>query len=235
MSLPNYFLADLPPEATLSPAMITEACQTLKRNRERYLAGRSTEHLIQILSDVAEGWLQPENRFRKLALEHAGVQALACSPDTLKRELQQGGAPAPAFSRATLEKGLDNFFRQLTTENLEALLEQELGDAINVTGEAVSTHHVITRHPSLLARPGISRPYHGGQRSESGADEHRARSADPFGAVREMRAVVRRFCPGCSPTRFTRPTQSWAPAWKSPNGAVAMWIWRPHCLPRPIV
>ena len=88
MILPNYFLADLPPEATLSPAMITEACQTLKRNRERYLAGRSTEQLIKTLSDVAEGWLQPENRFRKLALEHAGVQASACSPDTLKRELQ---------------------------------------------------------------------------------------------------------------------------------------------------
>ncbi len=148
MSLPNYFLADLPPEATLSPAMITEACQTLKRNRERYLAVRSTEQLIQTLSDVAEGWLQPENRFRKLALEHVGVQALACSPDTLKRELQQGDAPGPVFSRATLEKGLDNFFRQLTAENLQALLEQELGDAINMTGEAVVTHHAshVTRH-----------------------------------------------------------------------------------------
>jgi hypothetical protein len=34
MNLPNYFLADLPPEAALSPTMIAEACQTLKRNRE---------------------------------------------------------------------------------------------------------------------------------------------------------------------------------------------------------
>ena len=58
MNLPNYFLADLPPEATLSPAMITEACQTLKRNRERYLAGRSTEQLVKVLSDVAESWLE---------------------------------------------------------------------------------------------------------------------------------------------------------------------------------
>ncbi len=162
MSLPNYFLADLPSEATLSPAMITEACQTLKRNRERYLAGRSTENLIQILSDVAEGWLDKENRFRKLALERAGVQALACSSDTLKRELQQG-APAPAFSRATWEKGLDNFFRQLTTENMEVLLEQELGDANSVTGDgclvtgkAASPRHSphVTRHfwrgPELL-------------------------------------------------------------------------------------
>ena len=49
MNLPNYFLADLPPEATLSPAMITEACQTLKRNREHYLAARSTDGMVKIL------------------------------------------------------------------------------------------------------------------------------------------------------------------------------------------
>src|SRR5208283_5268838 len=65
---------------------------------------------IQILSDVAEGWLDAENQFRKLALEQTWDAGLG-------------------FSRATLEKGLDNFFRQLTAENLEALLEQELGDA----------------------------------------------------------------------------------------------------------
>ncbi len=153
MSLPNYFLADLPPEATLSPAMITEACQTLKRNRERYLAGRSTEQLIKTLNDVAECWLDAENRFRKLALERAGVQALAYSSDTLKRELQQG-APATAFSRATLEKGLDNFFRQLTTENMEVLLEQELGDAINVTGDGclVTGKVVPSRHSPHATR-----------------------------------------------------------------------------------
>ena len=129
MILPNYFLADLPPEATLSPAMITEACQTLKRNREHYLAGRSTENIVQILSDVAEGWLDEENRFRKLALEQTWNTGLG-------------------FSHATLEKGLDNFFRQLTAENLEALLEQELGDAISVTGEAASPRHSphATRH-----------------------------------------------------------------------------------------
>ena len=57
MNLPNYFLADLPPEATLSPTMIAEACQTLKRNREHYLTARSTENLIKILSRVADGWL----------------------------------------------------------------------------------------------------------------------------------------------------------------------------------
>jgi hypothetical protein len=157
MNLPNYFLADLPPEATLSPAMITEACQTLKRNRERYLAGRSTEQLIKTLSDVAEGWLDAENRFRKLALEQAWSAGLRPGTKGMKEHaVPEAGAPSPGFSRVTLEKGLDNFFRQLTTENLEALLEQELGDAISVTGEAASPRHSphATRHfwrgPELL-------------------------------------------------------------------------------------
>src|SRR5271163_4316694 len=109
MNLPNYFLADLPPEATLSPAMISEACQTLKRNRERYLVNRSTESLIEVLSDVADGWLAVDNSFRKLALELGPAQT--------------------GFSRETLARGLDNFFEQLTRENFHALLVQEFGDA----------------------------------------------------------------------------------------------------------
>jgi len=109
MNLPNYFLADLPPEATLSPAMIAEACQTLKRNRERYLAQRTTHHLVQVLVEVAKSWLQTDNRFRKSALE--------------------SGPVATGFSQATLAKGLDNFFRQFTPEHVSELLEQELGHA----------------------------------------------------------------------------------------------------------
>jgi hypothetical protein len=129
VNLPNYFLADLPPEAVLSPAMVTEACRTLKRNRAQYLAQRSTDSLVGVLCDVAEAWLKPDNAFRRLALEHAGVQALACSDGTLKRELQQGDAPFIGFSQATLQKGLDNFFHQFTSENFHALLVQELGGA----------------------------------------------------------------------------------------------------------
>jgi hypothetical protein len=109
MNLPNYFLADLPPEATLSPAMITEACQTLKRNRAQYLAQRSTHSLVGVLCAVAEAWLKPDNSFRKLALELGPEKA--------------------GFSKATLQKGLDNFFRQFTPDNFHALLVQELGDA----------------------------------------------------------------------------------------------------------
>jgi hypothetical protein len=52
MNLPNYFLADLPPEATLSPPMIAEACRTLKRNRELYLMRRSTQSLVNVLAEI---------------------------------------------------------------------------------------------------------------------------------------------------------------------------------------
>jgi Acyl-CoA reductase (LuxC) len=108
MNLPNYFLADLPPEATLSPAMISEACQTLKRNREHYLAHRSTQSLVNFLSELAENWLEPEFRFRKFALENAKTVG---------------------FSQPTLERGLDNFFKQFMRENFHVLLVQEFGDA----------------------------------------------------------------------------------------------------------
>jgi hypothetical protein len=68
--------------------------------------------------------------------------------------LEQTWNAGLCFSRVTLEKGLDNFFRQLTTENLEALLEQELGYAINVTGDGcqVTSKAVSPRHSSHVTR-----------------------------------------------------------------------------------
>ena len=136
MNLPNYFLADLPPEATLSPAMIEEACRTLKRNREQYLAGRSTDGLVKILDEVADSWLEPGNAFRKLALELGPAQT--------------------GFSRATLEKGLDNFFRQLTRDNFHSLLQQEFGDAkrldkfVSTSVEEKSDRAAIATGPEFL-------------------------------------------------------------------------------------
>jgi hypothetical protein len=128
VKLPNYFLADLPPEAVLSPMMITEACQTLKRNRAQYLAHRSTDSLVRLLCGVAEAWLKPDNVFRRLALE--------------------SGPEKTGFAGTTLQKGLDNFFRQLTPTRFQALLTQELGDAVSVMGEAVFRGHAAhtTRH-----------------------------------------------------------------------------------------
>ena len=130
MNLPNYFLADLPPEATLSAAMIGEACQTLKRNRERYLAHRSTHGLVGAMSDIARNWRQPDYPFRKLALEQ--------------------GPAATGFSSATLARGLDSFFRQLTPERFQALLEQDLGHAQRLDG-MVSSPAERTAHRAALA------------------------------------------------------------------------------------
>jgi len=131
VNLPNYFLADLPPDATLSPAMITEACQTLKRNREHYLAHRTTDDLVRVLVEVAKGWLQPDNRFRKLALA--------------------SGPAETGFSEATLAKGLDNFFRQFSHENLQALLVQDLGkDSCHVSRVTCHNPHHVWRGPEFL-------------------------------------------------------------------------------------
>jgi hypothetical protein len=134
MNLPNFFFADLPPEATLSPAMIEAACDTLKRNREKYLLPRKTEDIVKILCEAAAGWLQPENQFRRLALER--------------------GPAETGFSKPVLEKGLDGFFRQFTPENFQALLEQDLGQAASVTGDEgrVTSETDAPRHMSPATR-----------------------------------------------------------------------------------
>ena len=136
MTLPNYFLADLPPEAVLTPTMITEACQTLKRNREHYLVGRSTSHLVKVISEVADNWLQPDYPFRRLALEAGSITG---------------------FQRATLARGLDAFFTEVTRDNLHALLMQELGHSHRLDemsapdGESRQGRAALARGPELIA------------------------------------------------------------------------------------
>jgi hypothetical protein len=134
MNLPNYFLADLPPEATPGASMIAEACETLKRNREKYLAMRSTSKLIEILCVVAESWRQPEYPFRKLALAE--------------------GPAATRFSRGTIANGLDAFFKQFTPQNFQALLVQEFGHAQRLDGFAFTgpeaARGALVRGPEML-------------------------------------------------------------------------------------
>ena len=109
MNLPHLFLADLPPEAAFTPALVRDAGIAIKRNRSQWLAHRKTPELVELIAFAAERWLQPEDKFRRFAL-HAG--------------------PAETgFGAATLARGLDGFFHQLTVENLHALLAQDLGDA----------------------------------------------------------------------------------------------------------
>jgi hypothetical protein len=107
MNLPNYFIADLPPGHDLTPKLVTEACQTLKRNREQYLLPRSTSSIVGVIAATAQSWLEPGNPFRRLALERAEAET--------------------GFSRLVLARGLDLFFQQFTADNLNALLAQDLG------------------------------------------------------------------------------------------------------------
>src|SRR5688572_22147258 len=107
MDLPDYFIADLPDDSTLSAKLIKEACATLKENRERFLLNRTTESLINVFASLANDWRDREFPFRKMALEH--------------------GSAKTGFSRQTLEAGLDRFFAQWTRANMQSLIAQDLG------------------------------------------------------------------------------------------------------------
>jgi hypothetical protein len=133
MNLPNYFIADLPPEHTLTPTLVTEACQTLKRNREQYLLPRSTSSIVGVLAATAQSWLEHDNPFRKLALER--------------------GAKETGFNEATLARGLDAFFKSFTTENLQALIAQDLGHVERLdrfSTDRASNTAALARGPELL-------------------------------------------------------------------------------------
>ncbi|MGA2246724.1 MAG: acyl-CoA reductase [Verrucomicrobiota bacterium] len=151
MNLPNYFLADLPPEATLSPAMISAACDTLKRNREKHLARRKSEDIVNLLCEAAAGWLQADNKFRRLALDSALERR---SPARLDPPPSQPagsatGAPGTGFSGPTIARGLDDFFSRFTPENFQALLRQDLGEG-DLTPDPRGAGH-FWHGPQLLA------------------------------------------------------------------------------------
>ena len=136
MNLPNYFLADLPREAVLTVDMITEACQTLKHNRERYLAPRSTQSIVKTLCEVGENWRNPDYSLRQLALSD--------------------GPRLAGFSVETLRAGFDEFFAHFTPEGFHVLLQQDLGhlqrlDGLQANAEEQRAHRVsMVRGPELL-------------------------------------------------------------------------------------
>ena len=138
MNLPNYFLADMPPEAKINADLVRDACQTLKRNRRLYLESRMTSQILRTLEKVGREWLMTDSPFREMALRE--------------------GPGATGFSQETLKHGLDLFFEQLTVDNLEALLRQELGhpsrlDEFRAAGEEMAEKRVAWAHgPELLAQ-----------------------------------------------------------------------------------
>jgi hypothetical protein len=133
MELPHYFIADLPHEHTPTPLLVTEACQTLKRNREQYLVGRSTANIVGVVSATAQSWLEPENRFRKIALHR--------------------GAMETGFSEATIARGLDSFFGEFTADNLNDLIAQDLGHVERLdrfVTDRTSNTAALAHGPALL-------------------------------------------------------------------------------------
>jgi len=136
MNLPNFFIADLPPEAVITPQTVRDSCESLKRNRERYLAGRSTQSVIRALCEVGQSWREPSYRLRQFVLEHGPRQM--------------------GFSAATLAAGIDDLFCRFTPENFHALLSQDLGhplrlDGLQATHEEQRLERAATaRGPHLL-------------------------------------------------------------------------------------
>ncbi len=133
MILPNYFIADLPREHAMTPKLVTEACQTLKHNRERFLLGRSTSSIVGFLAATAQSWLEHDNPLRKFALKQ--------------------GVAETGFNEPTLARGLESFFKQFTTDNLNALIAQDLGHVERLdrfTSDRTSNTTALARGPELL-------------------------------------------------------------------------------------
>ncbi len=137
MNLPNYFLADLGNNSVLSGTIITDAAQTLKRNRAQYLATKNVPAIVKLLDDLGENWLDDDFPFRKLALEK--------------------GPEETGFSLPVLRHGLDTFFKQLNGEALLALLQQDLGDPhrldsfVSSSVEQKTGRKSFARGPELIA------------------------------------------------------------------------------------
>ena len=107
MELPDYFLADLPDNSTLTAQLIGDACQALKQNRDKFLLTRNTDSLIHTFEILGRDWLDPDYPFRKIVLSE--------------------GPARTGFSHQTLAAGLDKFFAQISRENIERLIRQDLG------------------------------------------------------------------------------------------------------------
>src|SRR5438445_372650 len=133
MNLPDYFIADLPADAELSASIIRQACETIRKNREQYLANRSTQSMVQFLAALGANWREPDYKFRKLTLEH--------------------GPAVTGFSAPTLAHGLDLFFKQVTAANLEALLEQDLGDVRRLDQMAATAPEDKTGRAAIATAP----------------------------------------------------------------------------------
>lgn len=131
--LPNYFLADLEDKSVLNPTIVAEACQTIKSNRIQYLASRSTQSIINILNDLGQSWLEEDNPYRQIALEKS--------------------VEATGFPEQVLARGLNAFFEQLTAQNLEELIVQDLGHINRLDEPVPSSAAFMSRRYAIATGP----------------------------------------------------------------------------------
>lgn len=107
LDLPDFFIADVDDQSTITPNLIADAIETLIDNQRRYLLTRSTSSIAKALCSLAEDWLHPDYPFRRVVL--------------------QEGPDQSGFSQETLARGLDAFFETFTAEAFELWLSQEFG------------------------------------------------------------------------------------------------------------
>lgn len=106
--IPKYFLADIANEVAMTPALISEACETLRHNRVRFLKSRKTPWMAELIASLAEDWLDPSFPLRN---------------ETLREGPSRTGIHPDLF-----EQGLDRFWESVSIEKLRSFLTAELGD-----------------------------------------------------------------------------------------------------------
>jgi len=128
----DYFLADKP-GAELTATLVTEACQTLRHNRDDYLAQVGNEPIIAKLTEVAGLWRSPDYELRKIALA--------------------AGPEETGFPPEVLAAGLDDCFAEWTQEKFFMLLAQEFVDATRLQSFASQPNQTLSmiHSPQLLA------------------------------------------------------------------------------------
>ena len=128
----DYFLADKP-GAELTHSLIAEASQTLRRNRNEYLATLGNEQIISKLAEVANLWRSPDYPLRQMALD--------ADPEET------------GFPREVLAAGLDACFADWTQEKFFMLLTQEFGDPTRLQSFANQPNRTysMVHGPQLIA------------------------------------------------------------------------------------
>ena len=107
-SRPDFFLCDIPQEATLNEEMVLAAADTLRKNAETYLHPRKIEHQVALIENLVKLWSDEMYPLRRELLSHCGK--------------------AIRFSQEIFTSGLEETLKSLTRDRIYQLLKIELGN-----------------------------------------------------------------------------------------------------------